>query len=154
MYSLVTSFSDLRNWLDSLPNQQLGRASAICETGDAYRVFAFYGLSRPGDEAIVERAVAEQMSRSLNEYFGSRPGRIYWRIPLETEITDHEAVARFDDNGPDRDFSTDRRCVLDRNWRLISCYCRLFRSAEKSAGPILAEICKSTNWQQGVSHGA
>lgn len=129
----MMTFESLKVWFDSMPDQRMGRAASLCETGDTYTEFFAKGLARPGDEMVVEVEVAEQMYRTLVSHFANKRGRIYIRIPLEWEIKPHSVVVRLDENGPDIDFTTNEKCVMDHNWRRVACYCRLFRAAEPAA---------------------
>lgn len=134
------SFAELKKYLGSLANQTFGLPASICETGEPYVEFQESALARPDDIECIERRVAERMSRRLGGYLDTRHGRIYWRFPFESDIDTVAVVARYDDNGPDRDPITDRKCVMDKNWRNVACYCRLYRATfmtqEKTAAKI------------------
>ena len=125
----ISSFAAINEKLQSLPNQVIGFANSICETGEPYVEFAEYSLARPDDVKVIEAIVADQMWRRINGYLSSRDGRIYWRIPFESEVSDTSVVVRYDENGPDKDILTGRNCVLDSNWRGVRCYCRLYRAS-------------------------
>lgn len=129
LFGRHSSFGELKTYLAGLSNQVVGAAASVCETGEPYVEFFEVGLARPADVEIIERLVAGRMGVHLQEYLGGRSGRIYWRIPFESEVTEYPIVARYDDNGPDRDVVTDRKCVFDRNWRRVACYCRLYRAS-------------------------
>lgn len=133
----VVGFADLKDRLAGLENQTIGVAGAVCETGEEYVQFQEYALSRPDDVAVIERIVARRMARRLLDYLGARGGRIYWRIPFEAEISPYAVVIRFDENGADTDAVSDRRCVLDRNWRRVASYCRVYRATHRAllSGP-------------------
>ncbi len=100
----------------------------VAATGEKYVEIAFSALSRPADMAIVSRFVFVTFSELLMSYLDQTCGQIYWRIPLEEDWIDVPQVVRYDENGPDIDFYTDRRCVLDRDWKRYGIYCRLLRS--------------------------
>lgn len=125
---MVATFVELKAWLAALPDQAMGTAGAVCETGEPYVEFAAFGIARPRDEAAVEAVVAECMERQIQRYFEDRKGRIYWRVPLETAVDQHAIVIRYDVNGPGTDFLTDQRCVLDKNWVRLAAYCRLYKA--------------------------
>lgn len=72
------------------------------------------------------------MEAQLTHYFERREGRIHWRIPLETEISAHEVVVKYDESGPDIDSLVARRCVKDKNWMSVKAYCRLYRATHPS----------------------
>ena len=122
------TFAEHKDWLAKFPDQQDGLPCSVCETGEPYVEFRATALARPGDAATIEGLVADQMKNQLGEYLNGRRGRIYWRIRLETDIDDYPMVARYDDNGPDKDFMTDRRCHLDKNWKRVAAYCRVYRA--------------------------
>jgi hypothetical protein len=121
-------FGELKRLLDGLPNQVDGLAGPVCETGDNYIEFSERQLTRPDDEKIIERNVVRRFWRGLSVYLNERKGRIYWRMRLETDVEEWAEVIKFDDEGPDRDFLTDRRCFLDKNWRVVQAYCRVYRA--------------------------
>lgn len=122
------SFSAIEKWLAELPDQVDGIPSGISDCGEPYVEFIETALSRPDDVKTIEGMVARHMSRRLQEYLEPRKGRIYWRIRFESDIDTDAVVVRYDENGPDVDVLTDRPCVLDKNWRRIGCYCRLYRA--------------------------
>ncbi len=124
----MQTFATLKESLERIPDQQTGRASAVCEIGEPYIEFCVGGLARPDDVAVVENHVAEQMGIMLAQYLTSRKGRIYWRVPLEWQTAPHAVVMHLDPVGPDTDFLTGQRCVMDHNWRKIAGYCRLVRA--------------------------
>jgi hypothetical protein len=121
-------FASLKAHLAQWPDQAIGLASAVCEAGEKYVEFFEVALARPDDVEVIERLVAQRMSERLRDYLSPRHGRIYWRIPFESEISEWSVVSRYDENGPDRDELTDRKCVKDKNWRRVACYCRLYRA--------------------------
>ncbi len=138
----MNTLQELKEWLDKYPDQMAGNPSGICEaTGQPYVEFYEYGISRPGDEAVIERHVAYELFLRITVYMGNllgthtaKEGRIYWRIPFEWVIADHAEVVRYDDEGPDYDAMTDRKCVKDHNWKIIKAYCRLcFMAKAKEA---------------------
>lgn len=135
-YCEYDSFLELKKYLHELPNQIIGVAAAVCETGEPYVEFQESALARPNDVEVIERKVAARMSRKLFDYIGKRSGRIYWRIPFEFDIAPTDVVVRYDENGPDKDAITDRKCVMDRNWRNVTAYCRLYRATMVAPEPI------------------
>lgn len=136
----VSGFKELADRLKGLPDQTIGLPCHVCETGEPYQEFFSFGLARPDDVAVVERAVAGDMSKRLDEYLNSRGGRIYWRIPFEWEITQKPVVVRYDENGPDKDPVMDRKCVMDKNWLKVACYCRVYRAAMRLPGDIEVKV--------------
>lgn len=126
---MIETLARLKGHLDSLPDQQVGNASAISDVGEPYVELFEYAFARPDDVAIIERVVAQRMLLNLNHYLDGRNGRIYWRIPLEWDITPTKIVVKYDDDGPDIDFSTNQKCVKDGNWIKIAAYCRLYRAS-------------------------
>lgn len=50
---------------------------------------------------------------------------VYWRCPFDADIQDWNRVVEYRDDGPDKDFITDRRCVMDRSRVLVKAYCLL-----------------------------
>lgn len=138
------SFASLKDALDKLPDQVTGLPASVSDVGEEYVQFFESALSRPDDVAVIERAVANRMWRSMNDYLSRREGRIYWRIPFETDIDDHAVVLRYDDNGPDMDFLTNRKCYTDKSWKRVACYARLYRATlaipQKPPQQIRAEL--------------
>jgi hypothetical protein len=122
------TFGVLKAALGAIPDQTTGDPYAISNIGEPYVEFASSAIARPGDEATVERFVAADMIRNLNAYFVGKSGRIYWRVPLETDVSPVSLVVRVDTNGEDVDPTTGERCVMDHNWVRISAYCRLVRA--------------------------
>lgn len=125
----VLSFEDLRRWLASIPNQSRG-TGITSMNGRPYIEFSQMGIARPGDEAMVERVVAQTMQHTLVAYFSLRPGHLYWRLPLETDISAWSIITRYDDEGPDQDWITNRRCHVDKNWLRVAAYCRLVKEPQ------------------------
>lgn len=128
MSHTMSGFAQLKQWLDGLPNQVKGFQAAICETGEPYVEFVEDALCRPDDVGLIEAHIANRMARRITEYLNGKSGRIYWRVPLECQIEDSPQIDSFDENGPDKDFMTRRACILDRNWKSVSLYCRLYRA--------------------------
>lgn len=129
----LSGFKELKAKLDALPNQTVGSPSAICETGEPYVEFSEFALARPHDIAVVESYTASRLGCRVLDYFQSRGGRIFWRVPLEWAVDDLPQVVRFDENGPDKDFATGRLCVLDKNWKAVKGYCRVYKATYRSA---------------------
>lgn len=129
-----TSFATLESWLRELPDQITGIPTAICQTGEPYVEFRERALARPSDAKVIESNVAERMSSRLREYLCERSGLIYWRVPFEYETKKHSVVVRYDESGPDKDFVSDRKCVMDHDWVCVSCYCRLYRAKHAFSG--------------------
>lgn len=63
----------------------------------------------------------------LKTYLLKRNGTIYWRTPLEFDIYKAPQVVEFKEDGPDTHFETDRKCVMDHDWKIIKAYAKLFR---------------------------
>lgn len=124
----IRNFADVKLALEELPSQRVGNASAVCETGEVYTEFFEYGLARPKDAEVIERLVAQRMWRSLDLYLSARNGTVYWRVPFEHEIGQTNVVVRYDEDGTDVDPITERKCVMDKDWIKIACYCRLYRA--------------------------
>lgn len=124
----VESFADLKAKLDALPNQCLGLSQRVCETGEKYLEIFEAAFARPGDVAVVERQVAASMARRISAAMEGRPGKIHWRVPFESEITDTQVVVRYDANGPDVDFITNQRCYVDKNWKRVGAYVRFTKA--------------------------
>ena len=125
----VKSFDELKTKLAAIPDQCIGRASSICQTVDKYEEISVRIWSRPDDLAHMESVAANEMATCLSRFLSGKEGRLYWRIPLETEIRHAHQVLRWDDNGPDFDFILDRRGYFDKDWRQICAYARLYRAA-------------------------
>lgn len=122
------TFLEVKEWLDSLPNvQKTGSPTSVCqETGDEYQEIFVSGLSRPGDEWIVERLLAHSIQFKICKLFSGRlDGDIYWRIPLEFDVLKAPQIIEYRDDGPDKEMFTERPCVKDRDWTLVRAYCRL-----------------------------
>lgn len=122
------SFTDLKEWADNLPDQQMGRASAISDEGQPYVVFQYAALARPNDVKTVQKMVATQMALNLRNYFANKLGKLYWRTKIETEIKDQSVIIRANSDGVDVDFITNTRVDADHDWKQISVYCRLYKS--------------------------
>ena len=129
------SFDDLVNKLNaSFPDSVDGRSMLISDVGEPYREFIASSLCRPDtfDMKTTEKYVATQMANLLTAYFSRNPGRIYWRIHPEAEWYDLARVIMYDENGPDVDIWTDRKCFLDKRWKRYVIYARLIRSDKPS----------------------
>lgn len=125
----ASSFAELEAKLDALPNQQLGSPTAVCkETGEEYETITISAWARPGDEAFIEKAVANQMSTRISTAMNGRIGTIYWRSCFEASIRQSSQVLSYDDSGPDIDFLTDKRCHMDHNWVAVGAYIRFTRA--------------------------
>lgn len=122
------SLECLKSALERLPNKQvLAKPIWYCEeTGEAFREVYAWQIFRPGDEIYAERAVAKMMKFRIQEIFTDRVhGTIYWRMPLEWEISSSPQVIRYCDDGPDYDAMIDRKCQMDHNFKVLKAYCRL-----------------------------
>jgi hypothetical protein len=124
----ILCFEDIKFALAGIQSQQRGDPSAICQTGEPYLEFREKALARPADVKIIEREVAQRMWLSLSDYLSKRSGTLYWRIPFEYDISEHHEILYYDNNGPDKDCITNRPCVMDKNWRKVQCYARLYRA--------------------------
>jgi hypothetical protein len=115
---------------ERFPDAKYGNTKSVSDTGEEYVEISFSALSRPvaSDMAVVSRFVVSQFSRLLTTYLDQTHGRVYWRIPLEYDTINDPQVVRYLANGPDVDFYTDKRCILDREWKCLGVYCRLLRS--------------------------
>lgn len=125
MASGADSFKSLQAWVDTLPRQKTGSPTAICaQTGEKYVELFVRALFRPGDEKVIERQLASQMQQHIcSQFTDRRDGTIYWRIPLEWETRTAPQVIDVRDDGPDIDFVTNLRCVMDHNWLCMKVYC-------------------------------
>ena len=124
----LTSLDALRGALMVMPDQTMGIPYSVSDIGEPYVAIFSKSLARPGDEKIIEHLVVTDMCEKLDTYFEDKVGRIFWRVPFETDVKPYEVVMRFDVNGPDVDFITGQQCVKDKNWVRIAAYCRLVRS--------------------------
>lgn len=124
----IEDFECIKRRLADLPSQKMGTQQSVCETGELYIEFYEDGLARPDDVKIIERSVAQRMWRSLASHLDARKGTVYWRVPFEYEIIPTHVIVRYDDEGHDVDELLDRKCVKDKNWVSLKCYCRLYRS--------------------------
>lgn len=125
----ITGFDSVESWLRSFPEQMMGIPTAICQTGEPYVEFLEFGLARPADVRVIEAIVARKFVDRIGAYLGQRAGHIYWRIPFERSNDPAPVVVRYDELGPDKDFITDRKCVMDKDWVRVACYCRLYRAS-------------------------
>lgn len=132
IFSSDHSFDSIGHWLKHLDDQTTGLACHVSNAGEPYVEFIAQALSRPSDVEIIERQVATQFHAQLSSYLDARGGTIYWRIPFEFVIEEAAVVARYDINGPDKDFMTDRACFLDKDWKRIACYCRVYRATMRT----------------------
>ncbi len=139
-YTEHTSFAGIKQWLSGLDDQTVGVPAAVCETGELYIEFFQAALARPEDVAVIEAHVAGQFAAQLTKYLAARSGRIYWRIPFESDVSDATAVVRYDVNGPDEDVLTGRKCILDKNWKRVACYCRLYRATMQAPDISVARV--------------
>lgn len=116
----------------AFPDAKMGRKRAVSNTGEPYVEISQYAICRDAefDIAATKKFVASRMVRALREYFESRGGvgTLYYRVPLEDIMQDYPVVIKYDENGPDKDFLTDRRCYLDRGWKGYGMYVRLLLS--------------------------
>lgn len=124
----VSTFAEVEVWLKNLPNQMMGISTAICQTGEPYVEFLESALVRPSDVKVVEAFVANKITQRLSSYFDNKSGIIYWRTPFEFAYNPLPQVVRYDESGPDVDFVTDRKCVMDTEWIKVAGYCRVYRA--------------------------
>ncbi len=130
------SFAFLKEHLDALPNQVQGPPGDVGPIGKRYREFLVTAVSRPGDVAVVEGSVVANIMVLLDQYFEHRKGRIYWHTPLEWKVSETGVAMEYRVDGPDKDPLTGAPCVLDKDWRKVACYTRLYRVKHKSAGDV------------------
>lgn len=126
------TFAAMRDSLSRIFPNKRGIPNAVCETGDPYVEFYANAICRPDpfDIECVKASVRHNIARQLTTYFNDGNGTIYWRIMPEEDLQDHQCVIRYDENGPDKDFYTDKRCFMDKNWKAYSIYMRLVLSAK------------------------
>lgn len=132
--SEVGSFKELHERIVLNFPTETGSPSAFCEqTGDDYKEILVRMLSRQRDVKLIERKAASEMGRQLETLFYSKQGtvhypvrgKIYWRCPLEWEISRAPQIVRLSEDGPDIDFITNQRCYMDHDWMAVKAYCRL-----------------------------
>lgn len=131
---ILENFNHLDTWVRSWKNyQEDGSPTAVCsQTGTPYTEVYAYQFFRPGDEAVAERTIARQMGQKISSLFcGRANGKVYWRQRLQYELSDEPQVIRYCEDGPDKDFYTDRNCIMDHNWKVIRAYCRMTITEEK-----------------------
>lgn len=144
----VSTFAELNEWLKSLPNEQFfDERTAICRrTGKEHRELFVSQLARPDDVKTAEREAVYRMQNLICAELAVRsfkpvpysPRPIYWRIPLEWEVQDRPQVVEYREDGPDMDFMTNQRCVMDHNWKAVKAYCR-FSVGEAAANKVANE---------------
>lgn len=115
------------------PDSRVGRPCAISDTGEEYQEIFYRGICRDReyDIACLKEFALTQFLSLFDRYAdGGKSGRfsLYWRIPLEDDLTRHGVIEHYDENGPDVDFYTDRRCFMDKNWKMYCVYARLLIS--------------------------
>lgn len=121
----VQSLSDVVSYLDRFPDQTTDRCLV---EGQEYRHFLVAVPFRPGDENVAVPAAAMMFSLAINQYLDSEVGTIYWGDKPEQAFYKAPRVVRYDKDGPDFDPIEDKKCYMDRNWKMIKMYCRVLRS--------------------------
>ena len=119
------------------PKQKLGVAGLTASTGERYVEIIAMSLvrNREFDIAAVKRMTLRNVSHQLSEYAEGRPGSdhvLHWRIKPEDDLADYPVVEAYDEAGPDKDFYTDRKCFMDKNWKIYKVYMRLLITKERS----------------------
>ena len=134
--SEIMAFTDLEAALAILPwHQRDGQPMAKDEDGQDYETLTVGMLARPADVAQIERQVCQSFYHSLLEridrtQLAALPlsehdkGLLRWRIRPEFSCEPYSSVVEYREDGPDLDHHTDRRCVMDHDWRLIRIYAR------------------------------
>jgi len=122
----LLTWADFEDFLQNIPNKQVdGPKRAYCETGELYQTFFLCLHYREGDRAHVEHDLVLNLMGNLIAYFGSG-NTVYWRIRPEMEDVEAAIVTKYADDGPEIDYSTDKRCFTEKGWRLIKARCRVF----------------------------
>jgi hypothetical protein len=50
--------------------------------------------------------------------------KVEWRVKPEIEVAEYDRIVRYHEDGPDKDFVTDKRCTFDRRFWLVKVYAR------------------------------
>ena len=138
----MKTLTEIKTWLATFPDQCLGLPKGESNTGEPYHELMVKAPYRADDlvgETLAKETVCEMFFANLHSYLKSRTGTIYWRIPIEEDTQYKFVVLRYDPEGPDKDFITDQRCHLDKNWRMYVLYCRVLRSDRPIVPPPNAE---------------
>ena len=122
------TLSEFMDAVDRLPDQRDGLPCWHCQTGEPYEEFYSKIPYRLGDEDAALEMTIEDMARHLNVYLNETRGTIFWRIRLKFADDSWSRVLWYDENGPDYDFLNDKRCFMDKAWRVAKMYCRLIRT--------------------------
>ena len=133
--SEVFNFGDLEMAIEAIAIEQVdGMFGPKTACGVTYSEVNSMALARPGDEKIIEKIVctdfltkiigfidAVQLSR--NPVGGKI--RLEWRIRPMFEVGNYPVVVKYEENGPDVDGRTDKRCVKDNDWNFIKVRARV-----------------------------
>jgi hypothetical protein len=90
----------------------------------------FYDYTQCRDADLDIRVAREQtwvrFVKSVNTYLKDKTNdmTLVWRIVPEDDLSDTYVVLSHDENGPDKDFITDRRCHTDKGWKKYGIYAR------------------------------
>ena len=120
-------FVTLQEAIARIPNQKDGIASWQSQTGEEYIEFYAWEYFRPGDELFAKQSAVRLVAQYLNRYFShdSFPPKIYWRKKMEEGTCDVNRFIRYSDDGDCVEPITNRKCLMDKNWKMYTVYCRV-----------------------------
>lgn len=126
---MLFDFNQMMNAINSKPFKQITGIPSSCDAnGNKYVELMCKALARPGDEKEVEAFACGnvlQQFEQMTRHTLAASSVIHWRVRPEIEVLPTGRVIEYREDGPDRDFLTDKRCVMDKNWVGISVYMRL-----------------------------
>jgi hypothetical protein len=126
------TFARLQEWIAGrMEPQREGFNSYFCDTGEDYAPEFYAGVisrDEPFDLQVAESILCDEMKFALSEYLDSREGTIFWRDPLEMDIWRDGIIVEYREDGPDKDYLTDRRCLKDKRFCVLKAYARLIKT--------------------------
>ena len=113
----------LKGW-----RQSDGPAATLNSAGEKYIEFGCGLHAREQDVDIIMSVACTKLANAIHTLaarYTPQTHAIEWRKRPECAVGDYPLVVEYRDDGPDMDFVTDRRCVMDKGFKLVKTYARI-----------------------------
>lgn len=125
---MIQTLAELRAFIDAeFPVQAKVDTGPFGPNGERYMEFRSFARTRNSEVDIksAKEMTLRNVAAQFQQYAEGRSGTLHWRIEPEEDLINSYVVLKWDENGPDRDFYTNKPCFMDRDWLLYGVYMRL-----------------------------
>lgn len=93
---------------------------------DGVKEYYSFAITRSGDELFHWKYMIDMYERSVRSviFDGNTRKNVTWRIPPEIAVASAPQMVEVREDGPDKDFISDVRGVMDHDWFMIKMYTR------------------------------